>query len=171
MDTTYRNILPIVTPFSDLGKWFTTTIYKNWHIITCDTMFSIIWPSKPLSTYTKPSQSKPSCSLHTNTWLITTQFLTQLLTYTYVPPTHGNTPTIATLFFFLPLTTPLNWSWWYWQHDGTPQQAMKISIHPATPQHNNMLPVMLVISEFQFTFLLEVSFDPIIYFWIIYATI
>ena len=98
MDTTYENILPIVNPFSDIEKPFTATIYKNWHTIASDTTPSTIWPSKPLSTYTKPSHSQPSCLLHTNTWFTTTQFLTQLLTYTYIHPhieTHsivGTTP-------------------------------------------------------------------------------
>ena len=85
METTYENILPIVNSFSDIEKPFTTTIYKNWHTIASDTT-PTIWPSKPLSTYTKPSHSQPSCLLHTNTWLTTTQFLTQLLTYTYIHP-------------------------------------------------------------------------------------
>ena len=97
METTYENILPIVNSFSDIEKPFTTTIYKNWHTIASDTT-PTIWPSKPLSTYTKPSHSQPSCLLHTNTWFTTTQFLTQLLTYTYIYPhieTHsivGTTP-------------------------------------------------------------------------------
>ena len=85
METTYENILPIVNSFSDIEKPFTTTIYKNWHTIASDTT-PTIWPSKPLSTYTKPSHSQLSCLLHTNTWLTTTQFLTQLLTYTYIHP-------------------------------------------------------------------------------------
>ena len=57
-------------------------------------------------------------------------------------PTHGNTPTIATVSP-LPLTTPCYGSWWYWQHDGTLQQAMRINMHPTTAQHTNMLPVYL----------------------------
>ena len=43
--------------------------------------------------------------------------------------------------------------------------------HPTTAQHTNVVPVMLVISEFQFTFSMEVCFDPIIYSSMIYATI
>ena len=86
METTYENILPIVNPFSHIEKPFTTTIYRNWHTIVIDTTPSTIWPSKPLSTYTKPSHSQPFCLLHTNTWFTTTQFLTQLLTYTYIHP-------------------------------------------------------------------------------------
>ena len=87
METTYENILPIVNSFSDIEKPFTTTIYKNWHTIASDTT-PTIWPSKPLSTYTKPSHSQPSCLLHTNTWLTTTQFLTYIHLHT---PTHRNT--------------------------------------------------------------------------------
>ena len=49
---------------------------------------------------------------------------------------------------------------------------MKINTHPTTAQHTNMLPVTLVMSESQFTLLLmEVCFDPITYFSMIYATI
>ena len=48
---------------------------------------------------------------------------------------------------------------------------MKINTHPTTAQHTNMLPVMVVISESHFTFLMEVCFDPIIYFSKIYAII
>ena len=48
---------------------------------------------------------------------------------------------------------------------------MKINTHPTTMQHTNLLPVMLVVSESQFTFLMGVCFDPIIYFSMIYATI
>ena len=43
--------------------------------------------------------------------------------------------------------------------------------HPTTAQHTNVVPVMLVISESQFTFSMEVCFDPIIYSSVIYATI
>ena len=56
------------------------------------------------------------------------------------------------------------------KHDGTPQHAIKINTHPRTAQHTNVLPVM-VISESQFTVLMEVCFNPIIYFPMIYATI
>ena len=49
------NILPIVTLFSELGKLFTETIHKNWCTIANDTTLSTIWPSKPLSAYTKSS--------------------------------------------------------------------------------------------------------------------
>ena len=49
------NILPIVTPFSELGKLFKATIHKNWHIIANDTTLSTISPSKPLSAYTESS--------------------------------------------------------------------------------------------------------------------
>ena len=86
-------------------------------------------------------------------------------------PTHRNTPTVATLFFSLPLITPHNGSWWYWQHDGTPQQALKINTHPTTAQQTNLHPVTLVISESQFTSLMEDCFDQIVYFSMIYTTI
>ena len=48
---------------------------------------------------------------------------------------------------------------------------MKINTHKTTAQHANMLPVVLVISDTQFIFLMEVCFDPMIYFSMIYATI
>ena len=67
-------------------------------------------------------------------------------------PIHGNTPIVATLFFSLPLTTLSNGSWWYWQHNGDPQQAMKINTHPTTAQHTNVLPVTLVFSESVYLF-------------------
>ena len=124
----------------------------------------------PLPTYTKSSHSQPSCSLHTN--MAHHNTIPNSATYIHLhTPTHGNTSTAATLFFSLSPTTPHNRSWWYWQHDGTAQQAMKINTHPTTVQHTNMLPVMLVISESRFTFLMEVCFDPIIYFSKIYAII
>ena len=53
--TPQTEILPIVAPFSDISKLFTATIHKNWHIIANDTTLSTIWPSKPLSVYTKSS--------------------------------------------------------------------------------------------------------------------
>ena len=52
---TIRNILPIMTPFSHIGKLFTATIHKNWQTIASGTTLSTIWPSKPLSAYTKSS--------------------------------------------------------------------------------------------------------------------
>ena len=93
-------------------------------------------------------------------------------TYIYLhTSTHRNIPTVASLFFSLPLTTPQNGSWWHWQYDGTARQAVKINTHPTTAQHTNVLPIKLVISESQFTLLMEVCFDPIINFSMIYATI
>ena len=50
---TETNILPIITSFSDMGKQFAAIIHRNWHIVPDDTTFSTIWPSKPLSAYTK----------------------------------------------------------------------------------------------------------------------
>ena len=47
------NILPIVTLFSNTSKLFMATIHKNWHTIANDTTLSTIWPSRPLSAYTK----------------------------------------------------------------------------------------------------------------------
>ena len=50
---TETNILPIITPFSNIGKSFAATIHKHWYINVDDATFSTIWPSKPLSGYTK----------------------------------------------------------------------------------------------------------------------
>ena len=50
---TETKILPIITPFSDMGKQLAVIIHRNWHIITNDITLSTIWSSKPLSAYTK----------------------------------------------------------------------------------------------------------------------
>ena len=50
---TETNILPIISPFSDIGKQLTAIIHRNWEIVANDTTLSTIWPSKPLSAYTK----------------------------------------------------------------------------------------------------------------------
>ena len=49
---TEPNILPIITPFLNINKSFTTTIHESWHTIPT---LSPIWPSKPSSAYTKSS--------------------------------------------------------------------------------------------------------------------
>ena len=38
---TETNILSIITPFSDIGKSFITSIYTNWHTIADDTMLHL----------------------------------------------------------------------------------------------------------------------------------
>ena len=45
--------LPTVTPFSDMGKLLTSIIHRNSHHIANEATLSSIWPSKPLSAYTK----------------------------------------------------------------------------------------------------------------------
>ena len=52
---TQTNIIPIVTPLSDIGKLLTAIIHSNWHNVDNYTTLSAIWPSKPLSAYTKSS--------------------------------------------------------------------------------------------------------------------
>ena len=47
------NILPITTPFSDMGKEVTAIIHINSQIVANETTLSTIWSSKPLSAYTK----------------------------------------------------------------------------------------------------------------------
>ena len=51
------NILPIITPFSDMGKQLTAIIHRNWHIVANNTTLFIIWPSKPLSAFTKSNST------------------------------------------------------------------------------------------------------------------
>ena len=50
---TETSILPIIIPFSDIDKQLTAIIHRNWEIVANDTTLSTIWPSKPLSAYTK----------------------------------------------------------------------------------------------------------------------
>ena len=50
---TVKNILPIVTPFSDMCKLLTSIIHRNWHHIANEATLSTIWPSKPLSAHIK----------------------------------------------------------------------------------------------------------------------
>ena len=52
---TETKILPIATPFSDIGKLFTETTDKNWYTTANDITLSTIWPSKPLLAYNKSS--------------------------------------------------------------------------------------------------------------------
>ena len=105
--------------------------------------FTTIWftPHKHMAHHNTIPNSATCIHLHTHT-------------KTHPPKLHYSSPS--------PLTTLPNKPWWYWQHDGTPQHAWKSTHHPTTAQHTNMLPVMLVISESQFNFLMEVCFDPII---------
>ena len=72
---TETNILHIITPFSDIGKQLTAIIHRNWHIVANDTTLSTIWPSKPLSAYTKSNSIQPSCTLCTNIWCLTAKLL------------------------------------------------------------------------------------------------
>ena len=50
---TETKILPIITPFSDMGKEVTATIHINSQIVANETTLSTVWSSKPLSAYTK----------------------------------------------------------------------------------------------------------------------
>ena len=60
---TETNILPIITPFSDMGKQLTAIIHRNWHIVPNNTTLSTIWPFSL-------HQIQP-CSLCTNIgWLM-----------------------------------------------------------------------------------------------------
>ena len=151
-----------------IAKSFTTTIYKNWHTIACDTILSTIWPSKPWSTYKKPSHLQPFTPhkhmAHHNT-------IPNSATYIHPHNTHTQKHIHPSCTILLP--PPNNSTQWILviQHDGTLQQAVKINTHPTTAQRTNVLPVMLVFSESQFTFLMEVYFDPMIYFSMIYTTI
>ena len=169
MVTKYENILPIVTPFLGIHKSITTTIYKNWHTIASDTTPSSIWLSKPSSTYTKPSHSQPSCSLHTNTWLTKTQLRTQILTskLSYLhTTTYTHTQRHTHRNYTILLSPPNNSTQWTlvilttWWNSTTSYEDQRSSNNS---RHTNMLPVTLVISESLFTFLMEVYFDPLIF--------
>ena len=50
---TETNILPIITPFSYMGKEVTAIIHRNSQIVANETTLFTIWSSKPLSAYTK----------------------------------------------------------------------------------------------------------------------
>ena len=52
---TETNILPIVTPFSDIGKLLSAIIHRNWHNVVNDITLSTIWLSKPLSALPNPA--------------------------------------------------------------------------------------------------------------------
>ena len=66
--TEKKNILSIITLFSDIDKSFIATIHKNWHTINDDATFTAIWVSKPLSAYSKSSRihNHPVHSAQTN---------------------------------------------------------------------------------------------------------
>ena len=59
-----KDILPIITPFSDIGESITATTHKNWQTIANDATLSTIWSSKPLSGYTKSSSIHNYSSPH-----------------------------------------------------------------------------------------------------------
>ena len=52
---TETNIFPIIPPFSEIGKSFTTTINKNWHTIAYDATLRTTSSSTPLSAFRKSS--------------------------------------------------------------------------------------------------------------------
>jgi hypothetical protein len=47
-----KNILPIITPYSDLGKQINKIIIRHWNIIEQDPQLNTIFPSRPTSTHT-----------------------------------------------------------------------------------------------------------------------
>ena len=85
---TETNIVQIITPFPDMGKQLTAIIHRNWHIVANDTTLSTIWPSKPLSAYTK-SNSIHNHFLHS----AKTYGASQRNPYKHYPyaPTYNNT--------------------------------------------------------------------------------
>ena len=145
------NILPIITPFSDIGKQLTAIIHRNWEIVANDTTLSTIWPSKPLSAYTK-----------------STVFITTLLTlHKHMVPhsktprttthTHPHTPirtypphiaTVVTPVFFSILDTP-NSSWCHEQWTEHQDIPPRFWYHPKTSGHTNAPILMLLIWEVQ----------------------
>ena len=64
------NILPIMIPFSDMGKQLTAIIHRNWDIVANDTTLSTILPFSL-------HQIQP-CSLYTNIGCLTAKLLEPL---------------------------------------------------------------------------------------------
>ena len=97
---TLTKVLPIITPFSDIGKLFTATLHRNWQTIAIDTTLATISPSKPLSAYTKFSNIHSHVHSEKAQWFFTAGFLTLLPIYTHINQyiyTHSNIPTVVTL--------------------------------------------------------------------------
>ena len=146
---TETNILPIITPFSDIGKQLTAIIHRNWEIVANDTTLSTIWPSKPLSAYTK-----------------STVFITTLLTlHTHMVPhsktprttthTHPHTPmrtyphitaVVTRVFSSIPDTPNSSWCHGQWIER---QDILWRSWYPTTMRHTNAPTLMLLIWEVQ----------------------
>ena len=104
---TETNILPIITPFSNMSRQFTATIHRNWHIVVNNITLSTIWPSKPLSAYTK------SNSIH-NHLVLYKHMVPHSKTPRTITHTHSHTPirayphitTVVTPGFFSIPDTP-----------------------------------------------------------------
>ena len=77
-------ILPIVIPFSNIGKRFTATIHKNWHKIGNDTTLHHLAIQILIRLYQVQQHSQPPCTLCTNIWLLTAGSLILLPTHTRI---------------------------------------------------------------------------------------
>ena len=53
-----RTVLPVVTPYSIEGKWFSQSVRDRWHIIENDPQLHNIWPNQPVTVYHKTESLK-----------------------------------------------------------------------------------------------------------------
>ena len=72
---TEPDIVPIVTPFSDIRKSFTNTILKNWHAIVTDTTLQYLAIQTLICLHKIQKYHEPFGPLDTNIWFLTTEFL------------------------------------------------------------------------------------------------
>ena len=151
---TETKILPIITPFSDMGKQLAVIIHRNWHIITNDITLSTIWSSKPLSAYTKSNSIHNHLVHSARTYGASQQDMQNIwcLTTTH---THPHTPiriyphitTVATpVFSSIPDTPNSSWCHGQWIER---QDILWRSWYPTTMRHTNAPTLMLLIWEVQ----------------------
>ena len=147
---TETNILPIITPFSNMSRQFTATIHRNWHIVVNNITLSTIWPSKPLSAYTK-SNSIHNHLVHSAQTYGSSQKVPRTTTHT-----HPHTP-IRTYPHITTVVTPVsssiretpNSSWCHGQWIERQDIPWRSSYHPTTMRHTNAPTLMLIIWEVQ----------------------
>ena len=153
---TKTNILPIVIPFSDIGKLLTAIIYKNWNYITNGTTLSNIRPSKPLSACTKSNSIHNHLVHSAQAYGYSRQdskhYYPHTPTYTNTgTPTviyHGNKTVVVSLVSSSIPDKP-NYSWYYGQSLGHQDMLWRSKYHPTTMGHTNALTLMLIIYKVQ----------------------
>ena len=103
---TETNILPIIAPFSDIGESFIAIIHKTCHIITNDATFFAIYLFETLSAFLEYSSIQNHLVHRTNIWLLSTPYLTQLLTLHLHTPKHTSKHTQSSYIIIIlpPLT-------------------------------------------------------------------